>query len=91
MAKFKIIRTKTFIKNYKNLSPKIQDEADFVLEKLERGERLDPKYKDHALKGDLKGLRDCHIRFDLVLIYEIDEEILILSALRIGKHNKVFK
>ncbi|MCR2103276.1 type II toxin-antitoxin system YafQ family toxin [Campylobacter upsaliensis] len=27
------------------------------------------KYKDHALKGNLKTFRECHIKSDLLLIY----------------------
>ena len=40
-----------------------------VILKLARGETLPPKYKDHALSGDLEGLRDCHIENDWVLLY----------------------
>ena len=36
---------------------------------LAMGETLPPKYKDHALSGDLAGLRDCHIENDWVLLY----------------------
>lgn len=91
MARFKLLRTKTFIKEYKNLLPKLQDEVDNALIKLENGETLEPKYRDHALSGNLKGARDCHIRPDLVLIYEKDNDKLIIVALRIGAHSKVFK
>ena len=31
---------------------------------------LDTKYKDHALTGNWEGCRDCHVKYDLVLIYE---------------------
>lgn len=62
-----------------------------VLERLCNNETLEPKYKDHALSGDLAGARDCHIKPDLVLIYRQDKEVLEPIALRIGKHSKVFK
>lgn len=41
-----------------------------MIEKLANGEKLDIKFKDHALKGDYLGYRDCHIKADLVLIYK---------------------
>jgi len=32
---------------------------------------LPPKYRDHALTGNYKGYRDCHIEPDWVLIYKV--------------------
>lgn len=34
------------------------------------------KYKDHPLKGDKSGFRDCHIKPDLVLIYKIVDDVV---------------
>lgn len=62
-----------------------------VLDKLANNETLESKYKDHALTGELKGYRDCHIKPDLVLIYQKQKDLLILKALRINKHSEVFK
>lgn len=43
---------------------------------------LPAKYCDHALKGKLTGTRDCHVKPDLVLLYEKpDSNTLFLSAL----------
>ena len=50
---------------------------------------LDPKLKDHALAGDYKGFRECHIFGDLVIVYKRDKEILTLY--RIGRHQDLFK
>ncbi len=50
--------------------------------------QLPEKYKDHALSGEWQGCRDCHIKSDLVLIYEIDGDELIL--IRIGSHSELF-
>lgn len=89
MAKYKLIRAKSFIKEYKKLSLQLQDEVDKILTKLENGEKLESKYKDHALKGNLSGLRDCHIKHDLVLFYKLNEYELILTALRINSHSEL--
>lgn len=49
---------------------------------------LPEKYKDHALSGEWQGCRDCHIKPDLVLIYEIQDSQLIL--IRLGSHAEIF-
>lgn len=50
---------------------------------------LPPQNKDHNLKGDYKGRRECHIQPDWLLIYEIDENHLYLD--RTGTHADLFK
>lgn len=44
---------------------------------------LPEKYCDHALTGQWKEFRDCHIRPDLLLIYE-KPNIEILRLIRLG-------
>ncbi|MCQ2173466.1 MAG: type II toxin-antitoxin system YafQ family toxin [Bacteroidales bacterium] len=58
-----------------------------VVLKLANGEQLPPQYKDHPLSGDLAGLRDCHIENDWVLLYEIKDNLLILSLADTGTHS----
>ena len=48
---------------------------DDVVHTLLKGEPLDPKYNDHALKGDYAGHRECHIMPDWLLIYTISNNI----------------
>ena len=48
---------------------------------------LPEKYKDHALKGKYKGMRDRHILNDWVLIYSINNDELILILSRTGTHS----
>lgn len=60
-----------------------------VVHSLEKGEKLDSKYKDHPLKGGLKGKRECHITSDWLLLYEKDEGKLLLLLLRTGNHRHV--
>lgn len=87
---YKLKTTKKFDTAYKKLSPKDKDLTDKVISILLSGEKLDAKYKDHKLKGEYINLRDCHIKPDLVLIYEILEDILILNAFRLGSHSDLF-
>lgn len=52
---------------------------DTIVRKLARRELLDRRYCDHALTGNWKGHRDCHIESDWVLIYRIEGHDLILK------------
>ena len=61
-----------------------------VLEVLLAGESLPEKYKDHALKGNYIGMRECHILPDWLLIYTINKDKLILTATRTGSHAELF-
>ena len=59
-----------------------------VLPILQADEALADKHRDHALTGDWKDHRDCHIRPDLVLIYrKPDDETLQL--VRLGSHSEL--
>ena len=61
-----------------------------VIKKLVNGERLPEKNKDHALSGDYSGYRECHITPDWLLIYEIENDELILYLTRTGTHSDLF-
>lgn len=61
-----------------------------VIKRLAAGEPLPPKYKDHALTGDYKGCRECHITPDWLLVYRIHDEELILILTRTGTHSDLF-
>jgi mRNA interferase YafQ len=50
---------------------------------------LDPKHKDHPLKGDQQGWRDCHVEPDWVLIDKVDAGELRLG--RTGTHADLFE
>ena len=58
-----------------------------VVRMLANGETLPPQFRDHALVGDLVGFRDCHIENDWVLIYMIQNDVLILTLADTGTHS----
>lgn len=62
----------------------------YVIEKLANLEKLDSKYKDHPLLGEYKGLRECHIDPDWLLIYYIENNTLTLVLSRLGSHSDLF-
>ncbi len=45
----------------------------------------------HALSGNLKGLRECHVKPNLLLIYEIKKQENELVLLRLDTHSELFK
>lgn len=67
-----------------------EKELNNVINTLSSGKRLDRKYQDHALKGDMLEYRECHIKNDLLLIYYINNNELILVLANIGSHSKLF-
>ena len=67
-----------------------RDEIQNVVEKI-ANEKLDAKYEDHQLSGDMKDLRECHIRSDLLLIYKIEGNNLVLVLVNIGSHSDLFE
>lgn len=61
-----------------------------VVTRLAAQEPLDAKYRDHLLVGDYAGYRECHIQPDWLLIYDIQEENLVLLLSRTGTHSDLF-
>ncbi len=50
--------------------------------------RLPWCYHDHALTGEWKDYRDCHVRPDLVLIYR-NPDAEHLDLVRLGSHSEL--
>ena len=60
-----------------------------ILSALANDISLEAKYRDHALSGEWRGYRECHIKPDLLLMYrKPDGEILQL--VRLGSHSELF-
>lgn len=89
-----IERTSAFKKDYKRVqsTPRhknIQTLLENVLGLLLLDEPLAAKYSDHALVGEWKDHRECHLKPDLLLIYtKSDAETLRL--IRLGSHSDLF-
>ena len=61
-----------------------------VIAMLAMGETLPDKHKDNALTGNWVGHRECHILPDWLLIYRIEDEVLVLTLARTGTHSDLF-
>ena len=66
-------------------------------ENLTEGERILPsmlnptmKNRDHDLSGDWAGHRECHILPDWLLVYRIEDDVLVLTLARTGTHSDLF-
>ncbi len=90
--KYEIERTPTFKKDFKLAQKQGLDlnKLKEIIILLANGEPLPPKNKDHQLKGNYKGHRECHIEPDWLLIYKIQDDMLILTLVRTGSHSKLF-
>ena len=53
---------------------------------------LPEKYRDHALTNsrDYKGMRECHIEPDWLLVYKVYQDMLVLRLIRTGTHSDLF-
>lgn len=92
MTKYTIKSTTQFKKDYK-LAKKRHLDTELlkdIVTKLANGEVLPDKNKDHALSGNWIGHRECHILPDWLLIYRIEENVLILTLSRTGTHSDLF-
>ena len=63
----------------------LADELDELIALLAADDPLAARHRDHALTGDWKDHRDCHVRPDLVLIYRKPDNDT-LQLVRLGSH-----
>lgn len=85
-----IERTGQFKRDYKREKKgqhRVTLDADLfpVIEALANDDPLEPRHRDHALTGDWRDHRDCHVRPDLVLIYRKPDDDT-LQLVRLGSH-----
>ena len=82
----------TFVRDLKLAVRRGKDSAKVakVIDLLCEQKPLPPALRDHPLKGNFAGFRDCHVEPDLLLIYRIVENRLELVCLRLGTHADLF-
>ena len=90
--KYEVRFTTRFKKDYKAIQKRNLDISllHTVIFLLAEGEVLPEQYKDHALTGNYQGARECHIKPDWLMIYNIYEEVLVLELMRTGTHSDLF-
>ena len=80
-----------FKRGYKKLQASGRGIAavDQVLSLLVAGFHLPVRYWDHALKGEWKSYRECHVKRNVLLIYRIEGKQVRLA--RLGSHAELFE
>jgi len=61
---------------------------DNLIQDLINEKPMQDNHKDHALSGDFKSYRECHIKPDWLLIYQVGNGIIIFE--RTGSHSDLF-
>lgn len=89
--------TKAFSKDWERLSATgrfdMRKLKSVILLLIANDEPLGPEWKDHPLRGDWAGCRECHVGGDFLLIYQVDDKIGKSGAIvfeRIGTHADLF-
>lgn len=91
-TKYTVKPTAQFKKDFKRAMKRGRDMSllERVITALATGEKLPEKYKDHSLSGNWAGHRECHVLPDWLLVYRIDDDVLVLTLVRNGTHSAVF-
>jgi mRNA interferase YafQ len=86
-------RTSQFKRDVKRVEKRGKDMAKLkaALERLIDGQPLPPELKDHPLRGNFAGSRDCHLEPDWVLIYTLTEQDAHVRFERTGTHSDLFR
>ena len=88
---YTVIKTTRFKRDYKRLQKQGRDMTDLnsVIGLLALNGKLPSRYKDHPLKGEWAGSRECHIggpKSDWLLVYDKNDTAFILQLIRTGTH-----
>ena len=67
------------------------EEIKAVMVRLAAGERLEPKFRNHVLKGEYAGHGECHIRPDWLILYLKQESRNAIVFVRTGTHSDLFE
>ncbi len=68
-----------------------QSRLEQVVDLLSKGQPLPPQFRDHQLIGSMKNYRECHIKSDILLVYQIFQNELVLLLVDIGSHSDLFE
>ena len=92
MTMLEIVYTNKMKRDVKLMKRRGKDIAKLTatLSLLASGKPMPQKYRDHQLSGNLSDFRECHIEGNWLLIYQIFENKLILSASGTGTHADLF-
>ncbi|MFN3347417.1 type II toxin-antitoxin system YafQ family toxin [Pseudorhodoplanes sp.] len=64
------------------------DKLEALIATLASGDKLSPRHRPHRLQGEMKGLWECHIEPDWLLVWDETPDAIIL--IRSGTHSDLF-
>ena len=81
-----------FKKDFKRIKKRGYDisRLEKIVELLANEVPLPEQFKDHNLSGNYNGFRECHIAPDWLLIYQVNNNELVLVLSRTGAHSDLF-
>lgn len=81
-----------FKKDFKKIKKRGYDisRLEKIVELLANEVPLPEQFKDHNLSGNYNGFRECHIAPDWLLIYQVNNDELVLVLSRTGSHSDLF-
>ncbi|WAC39177.1 type II toxin-antitoxin system YafQ family toxin [Pedobacter sp. SL55] len=92
---YKILPSNKFLKDAKLLqkrSPKdleiLEEIVDILANYGHKG--LQPKHKAHKLSGNYSNYWECHVRPNLLLIWDENEVLMLIELVRTGTHSDLF-
>ena len=86
---YEVKQTAQFKKDYRLAKKRGQNPQllQNIILQMADGQTLLEKNRDHVLAGDWVGFRECHIAPDWLLVYKVEDDILVLTLTRIGSHS----
>lgn len=92
---FEIVTSTKFLKDLKLLKKRslkdLQALQELIAVLAEKGHQgLLKKHNPHKLSGNYKGYWECHVKPDLLLIWDENEQINLLELVRTGSHSDLF-
>jgi mRNA interferase YafQ len=93
-SKYKIVPTPQFKKDLKKYlrKPTEKQAISKIIDLLAQDgvAAIPPKNKPHQLIGKLKDCLECHIKPDLLIIWEQDDWAMEIFLVRLGSHSDLF-
>lgn len=93
-TKYGVVTSNKFNKQLKKVIKQGKDiqKLSSVVKKLANGEKLESKYRDHALNDTkyYRNCRECHIEPDWLLVYKYNDDEIILYLVETGSHSDLF-
>ncbi|MFC1820194.1 type II toxin-antitoxin system YafQ family toxin [Thermodesulfobacteriota bacterium] len=84
------VYTRQFERDLKRIKKRRKniEKLKIILCSLADEEKLDSIHRDHKLVGNWLGRRECHIESDWLLIYKMEDDLIIFE--RTGSHSDLF-